>query len=368
MQESVISENYNSLRRTTNYIKQKLKRREIKRQIAKISSLFKAFLIGILVLFIGFVVYIVKPNLFKSQKIADVEWEPRDVDGEMAAGFLPQEIQYGYQLLSETQKYLGPQAVDPKMRYSGNNMACTSCHLDSGNQPGAASWVGVTIRYPNFRGRSNAVGTIEDRINGCLERSMNGKMLDTKSQPMKAMVAYMEWLTEGVPKDKMDYYSGFTNVKIPDVAVDLDYGKQIYVKECMVCHQEDGQGVKNADFSLGYEFPPLWGEDSYNDGAGMHRVLTAAQFIKANMPFGEATKENPKLTDAEAFHVAGYINSIARPEKSNKENDFPDRKLKSVSTPYGPWADDFSAEQHKYGPFPPIIAYYKEKYAIDKKN
>ncbi len=356
------------MKKTRDFLKNTLRRREIRRQIAKISNLFRILLIGVLALFLGFVVYLAKPELFNFSKSTPEEWNPRDVEAEMAAGFLPQEIQYGYQLLSETQKYLGPQATDPEMRYSGNNMACTSCHLQGGNQAGSASWVGVTERYPNFRGRSNAMGSIEDRINGCLERSMNGKMLDTKSKPMKAMVAYMEWLAEGMPKEKMDYYAGFTSLKIPDVAVDLEYGKQIYAKECMVCHQDDGQGVKNSDFSLGYEFPPLWGEDSYNDGAGMHRVLTAAAFIKANMPFGEATKDNPKLSDEEAFHVAGYINSIARPEKSNKENDFPDRKLKSVSTPYGPWADDFSAEQHKLGPFPPIIAYYKEKYNLNKKN
>lgn len=321
-----------------------------------------------MVIFIGVVVYMVKPELFPFNKKLARKWQPKDVETEMSLGFLPQEIQYGYRLLSETQKYLGPQADDPQMRISGNNLSCTSCHLQAGNQAGAASWAGVTTRYPTFRGRSNAIGTIEDRINGCLERSMNGKKLDVESRPMKAMVAYMEWLGEDMPKEKRDYYTGFTDLKIPDVAVDLEYGKRVYVKECMVCHQEDGQGVKKADFSLGYEFPPVWGEDTYNDGAGMHRVLTAAAFIKANMPFEEVTKENPKLSDEEAFHVAGYINSLARPAKSNLENDFPDRKLKPVSTPYGPWDDDFSAEQHKYGPFPPIIAYYKEKYDMEKTN
>lgn len=355
-------------KKTTNFIKQKLKRKELKRQIGKLSKLIKAFMIVIVVILIGIVVYISNPDLFSFKKQEVAAWHPKDVEAEIARGFLPKEIQYGHQLLSETQKYLGPQAEDPEMRISGNNMSCTSCHLQAGNQAGAASWAGVTTRYPSFRGRSNAMGTIEDRINGCLERSMNGKRLDPKSKPMKAMVAYMEWLGEDMPEDKMKYYEGFTSLEIPEVAVDLDYGKQIYVNECMLCHQEDGQGVKNSDFSLGYQYPPLWGEDSYNDGAGMHRVLTAAAFIKANMPFEEATKDNPKLTDEESFHVAGYINSLARPSKSDKEYDFPDKKLKPVSTPYGPWEDDFSAEQHKYGPFPPIIAYYKYKFGIEKTN
>jgi thiosulfate dehydrogenase len=98
----------------------------------------------------------------------------------------------------------------------------------------------------------------------------------------------------------------------------------------------------------------------------MNRVITSAEFIKGNMPFGQATWDKPKLTDEEAFHVAGYINSFDRPKKKNKEDDYPDKKLKPVSTPYGPWVDDFSPEQHKYGPFLPIIEHYKEKYDIVK--
>jgi len=98
----------------------------------------------------------------------------------------------------------------------------------------------------------------------------------------------------------------------------------------------------------------------------MHRVITAAQFIKSNMPFGQATWDNPKLTDDEAFHVAGYINSFERPKKRFTENDYPNKKLKPVSTPYGPWSDHFSATQHKYGPFLPIISFYKEVYDIKK--
>ena len=330
--------------------------------------MFVAFFVGILVVIIGFIVYVVNPDLFGSGERVAEDWAPKDVDEEIAAGSLPDNVKYGYQLLTQTPKYLGPHATDPEMRFSGNNLSCSSCHLDGGNKVGSASWAGVTERFPTFRGRSNSMGTIEDRINGCLERSMNGTMLEENSEAMKAMVAYMEWLGEDMPKEISDNYAGFTELKIPDVAVDLVYGEEVYGTHCISCHQEDGQGLKNTDFSLGYVFPPLWGADSYNDGAGMHRVLTAAAFIKANMPSGVASIENPVLTSEDAFHVAGYINSFDRPVKSNKEADFPDRKFKPVSTPYGPWEDGFSAEQHKYGPFLPIIEYYKETYDIEKRN
>lgn len=101
-------------------------------------------------------------------------------------------------------------------------------------------------------------------------------------------------------------------------------------------------------------FPPLWGPDSFNDGAGMGRVLTAARFIKARMPLGK-----PDLTDDDAFDVAAFINSKPRPQMANLERDYPDRSTKPIDNPYGPYADSFPQDQHKFGPFQPIDAFYK---------
>ncbi len=328
-----------------------------------------AGLIGLMaVVFIGLYYFQEHPEALKKSERTITIWQPRNVDEDMANAFIMPDVKYGYDLLTQTQRYLGPQAENPQMRLSGNNLKCTSCHLDSGNRPGSGSWAGVTQRYPSFRGRSNAMGSIQDRINGCMERSMNGEKLDIDSREMRAMVAYMDWLSEGIPEDEVENVSGYTNLEPPNMAVDLGKGQQIFTTHCIECHQEDGQGLKHEDFKDGYVYPPLWGDDTFNDGAGMNRVLTAAQFIKANMPYLLATRENPVLTDEEAYHVAGYINSFKRPEKANKDKDYPDLKLKPVSTPYGPWEDDFTAEQHKFGPFPPIIAYYKEKYDIKKSK
>ena len=221
-------------------------------------------------------------------------------------------------------------------------------------------------RFPQFGGRGNKIGTIEDRINGCMERSMNGKMLPIDSDKMEAIVAYMDWLGEDLPANRKAEFKGYPKIEIPNVAVNLEKGNQVYKKECVICHGENGGGVLNTADGKSYTYPPLWGADSFNDGAGMHRVITAAEFIKSNMPYLQATWDNPKLTDEEAYHVAGYINSFSRPHKLNSENDYPDKKLKPVSTPYGPWSDDFSPEQHKYGPFPPIMEYYKKEYGITK--
>ncbi|WP_034891716.1 c-type cytochrome [Gillisia sp. Hel_I_29] len=341
----------------------------IYRKLSKsIAFLFGSVLAIIVVIFLGIYLYSSDPYLFKDKQILAENWQPKDVEAEMSAGFVDSQIKYGYQLISESPKYMGPQAEDPEMRYAGNNLACMNCHLKAGTQPGSASWIGVTNRFPQFRGRSNSDGTIEDRINGCMQRSMNGDKLPTDSKEMKAIVAYMEWLTEDMPAEREKDFKGYAKVELPTVAVDFDKGKDLFSKECTVCHGDNGQGVKLADSTKGYQYPPLWGPDSYNNGAGMHRVITAAQFIKGNMPFGQATWKSPKLTDEEAYNLAGYINSFSRPQKAGLNKDYPDLKLKPVSTPYGPYVDNFSVEQHQFGPFQPIMDYYKQKYDITKNK
>lgn len=304
---------------------------------------------------------------FIDHSVNEANWRPKQWGDPLPEGRKGQQIKYGYKLVSETPKWMGPMVESENLKFAGNNLACKNCHLDNGTKPGAASWVGITNEYPQFRARENKKGTIEERINGCMERSMNGQPLPVESSQMKAIVAYMEWLSEDVPRNLSPEYQGFPSLKIPNIAADPVVGKQIYIKECQVCHAEDGQGVKMADETKGYQFPPVWGLDSYNHGAGMNRVITAAQFIKGNMPHGQATWNNPKLTDEEALHVAAYIDSFNRPLKPDVEMDFPDLKLKPVSTPYGPWEDHFSEAQHKYGPYPPIMEYYEKTYGI-KKN
>lgn len=276
---------------------------------------------------------------------------------------LNEEVAFGRKLITETADYLGPNSDMPM---AGNNLNCSSCHLDGGSKPFAAPFVTVPSQFPQYRGREDRIGTIADRINGCMQRSMNGKPLDTNSAEMQAMIAYMEWLSIDKPRGEKVKGNKFLSVDYPDRKVDLAHGEAVYIEHCQLCHKADGQGERKPN-SNGYTYPPLWGPDSYNHGAGMHRVLTAAQFIKGNMPLG-TTADEPLLTDEEAYDVAGYINSFERPLKGNTEVDFPNRKKKPMSTPYGPWADNFSAEQHKYGPFGEIAAFYQKEYGIKKSK
>ncbi len=266
--------------------------------------------------------------------------------------------EYGKRLLAQTSELLGPHNSDPKMRYSGSGLNCGSCHLGTGTEPGTLALMQATEHYPRFAARTGGMTDIEDRVNECLQRSMNGRALPVNSPEMIAMASYIRSLggrnaAMGASLRKAKEPPAF---KSPNRAADLKAGKQVFSDRCAICHGTDGAGLLAAANPIhGYVFPPLWGSNSFNDGAGMHRVLTAARFIKARMPLGKAD-----LTDDQALDVAAFVNSQPRPHMANLDRDFPDRKAKPVDTGYGPYADSFPIEQHQFGPFAPIEAYYKK--------
>lgn len=267
-------------------------------------------------------------------------------------------VRYGYALMIDTANQIGPTVADPAKRYSGNNLTCESCHLQAGTQPYAIPLVGVWGQFPQYRGREGKVGTLEDRINGCMDRSMNGRVLPLASHEMRAYLAFIKWLSAGIPDGAKLLGAGILQVKEPARAADLEHGKLVYAQVCAVCHSANGLGQRAAT-GAGYQFPPLWGSDTYNNGAGMARLLTAAAFIKNNMPFG-TTYADSVLSDEEAYDVAGFVISAERPEKTGLAADFPNRLQKPVDAPYGPYADELSATLHKLGPFDAIRAKVKE--------
>lgn len=286
--------------------------------------------------------------------LAQADWKAPDID-KLPNDKYGQMVRQGKLLMDQTYKYLGPEAKDPARRYAGNNLACVSCHVDSGMRKFGNPWVGTYVGFPQYRGREDTVSTIEERINGCMERSMNGRKLPLDGDDMKAMVTYLHFLSTGrAVGDKLDG-TGVLRIKVLERAADPVLGKQVYTSYCVACHGENGQGVRRGAVGdgEGYQFPPLWGADSYNNGAGMARGMLAAGFVKGNMPSG-TTHANTVLTDEQAFDVAAYINSQPRPSKANLEGDFPARKNKPIDAAFPPYTPGFSAEQHKYGPWQPI--------------
>lgn len=270
----------------------------------------------------------------------------------MPTGTAGEAIQRGEALITQTAQYLGPDVADPAKRIAGSHLACKSCHLNAGKQANALGFVGITARYPRYRGRENREVSLAERVNGCFERSLNGKALPENSREMQDILAYMQWLSQDVPTGAKMQGQGLPEIELPERAADPVKGQAIYTTKCAACHQPTGAGlfVDPKKPTMGYVYPALWGNDSYNTGAGMYRMITAAKYIKANMPFG-----SPTLSAEEAFDVAAYINSQPRPVKANLDKDFPDRSKKPVDAAFPPWPDSFSAQQHKYGPFKPML-------------
>jgi cytochrome c len=92
------------------------------------------------------------------------------------------------------------------------------------------------------------------------------------------------------------------SVNEPGRAADLSNGAKVFANTCVVCHGKDGLGQRAAT-GAGYQFPPM---------------------------------------------------------RANLEKDFPVKMQKPVDTPYGPYVDEFPAEQHKLGPFEPIRTKLRE--------
>jgi thiosulfate dehydrogenase len=282
----------------------------------------------------------VDPNagLWKAPDIASLEGSPDK-----------EKILYGKDLIAITAEYFGPNGKVKKNATNGMN--CQNCHLDAGTRPFGNNYASVFSTYPRYRGRSGTIEDIYKRVNDCFERSLNGEPLDTNSKEMQAMVAYINWLGKDVPKGEKAAGSGLKDLAFLDRAADPGKGKIGYEAKCQSCHMANGEGQINPE-KTAYTFPPLWGSNSYNDGAGLFRISTFAKYIKYNMPLG-ATHSNTMLSDEEAWDIAAFVNSQPRPKKDISK-DWPKIEEKPIDHPFGPFADGFDEKQHKYGPFQPI--------------
>lgn len=215
-------------------------------------------------------------------------------------GDMGRSILRGHAILAATRDSL-PQHV-------GSSLRCTSCHLGDGRRENALPLTGVYARFPQYRSRAATVQRLEDRINDCFLRSLNGTALAFDDPAMRDIVAYLAFISRGVP-----ITDHAPQVGVGPATGDTIAGSRVFVAQCARCHGADGGGTAAP------LYPPLWGAKSFNIGAGMARVRTASAFVKHNMPFDMPGT----LTDIDALNVAAYVMSRPRPDFAGKEKDWP---------------------------------------------
>jgi thiosulfate dehydrogenase len=216
----------------------------------------------------------------------------------MPTGELGDTIKLGRAIFVHTQDYA--------KGLVGNGLNCVNCHLDAGRKADSAPLWAAYVMFPAYRDKNKKVNSFEDRLAGCFRFSMNGTAPEYNSKEMIALTAYSYWLAKGAPTGVELAGRGYPKLDPPALKADVTRGAQVYQANCAICHGADGLGTQ---VNGRYAFPPLWGKDSYNAGAGMHSAKNAAAFIKANMPLGLGNS----LTIQQAWDVAEFVNSHDRP-------------------------------------------------------
>ncbi|GKV68979.1 hypothetical protein NCCP2716_14770 [Sporosarcina sp. NCCP-2716] len=242
----------------------------------------------------------------------EIQYNPPSMD-DVPDDELGEAIKRGYELVNDTSNVLrseAPSAEDGEKRV--NELSCTSCHAGAGLDEEVSSLVGMSAVYPMYIGRSGKIVSLEDRINGCMVRSMDGQKFEKDDPDLNAMVAYMTYISEGIPVGaelSWRHQNSFDDMPVPNVAD----GEKVYQQSCASCHASDGSG-NGANTG-----PKVWGEGSFNDGAGIARLTKMAGYVKNNMPRGN----EGSLSDQEVADVSAFILSQDRPEFAHHDKDWP---------------------------------------------
>lgn len=230
----------------------------------------------------------------------EVDWTAPDPDT-IASNAEGQRIRHGQEIFTQT--------VTAASSYVGNQLNCADCHLKNGAQAWSAPLVGVTYRYPSFSKRAGHTIDLPTRIQECMVRSENGKPLPPGGDEMTDLVAYMTWLSKSAPSGHL-HGTGLIPVDTP-AKVDVSDGARIYANICANCHGPDGAGRPPA-------YPPLWGPNSFNSGAGMAQTPKLARFVLKNMPLDQPGT----LTVQQAFDVAAFVDSHPRPAMNPADQQY----------------------------------------------
>jgi thiosulfate dehydrogenase len=241
---------------------------------------------------------------------------------------LSKDIRWGFKLFTNT-------PVEAR-QFTPSKMSCANCHLNAGQRERSLPLVAIAGMFPEYNRRSGRLYSLNDRIVDCFWRSENATARPVEllpsptSKEVLAIAAYITWLARGASIGKSPAWRGQNTIAasalIPVATLDRQKGEAIFAERCTSCHGLDGQGVAVGDKKPG----PLWGDDSWNDGAGAARVYTLAGIIRYAMPY-----LNPgSLSDEDAQQVAAFINGKPRPAFPNKQTDYLTEKLPPDSVYY----------------------------------
>lgn len=232
---------------------------------------------------------------------------------------LSNEIRRGYRIFVNT--------PGEAARLTPSRVSCNNCHLNAGQREKALPLVAVASMFPEYNRRAGQLITLADRVVDCFLRSENATgrigqenaILSTPTDPhVLALSAYMTWLARGYEVGKNPGWRGQNTIPqaslVPVDQIDRQRGETLFMERCTNCHGTDGQGVAVGDKKPG----PLWGPDSWNDGAGAARVYTLAGIIRFMMPY----LDPGSLTDVEALQIAAFINAQPRPVFPFKDRDY----------------------------------------------
>jgi len=246
------------------------------------------------------------PARLRNAKTIQVDFSPPP-DETMPTGEFGQAVRLGKAIFTDTQTYA--------RQYVDNKLNCVNCHLGAGRKADSAPLWAAYGMFPAYRDKNKHVNTYEERLAGCFRFSMNGKAPAPDSKEMVALVSYSYWLAKGAPLGVELKGRGYPQLPKPQQKPDAARGKQVFEANCALCHGADGQGTEMSGRTV---FPPLWGKNSFNGGAGMSKVKNAAAFVHANMPLGKGNS----LSEQEAWDVAQYLDSKPRPPDPRKGKSF----------------------------------------------
>ena len=268
-------------------------------------------------------------------------------------------IREGLALLQKTTRLAGPMVADPGKRFSRNNLNCINCHEAGpsglpGSKPYGLALVNAIHDYPRLDIKSMRVITLEQRVAGMFGKGEASMGADTPE--MKAILAYLSWLgSEAQPGMSMQG-TGLAHITLPERAADPGRGRALFGQYCVQCHGAQGLGLKTPDFATGggYVFPPIAGDDTYDDGGHMYMVPLLTQFIHANMPLG-STADTPMLSVEQAYDIAAYINSeLPRRHAPQRVDAYPDPAWRPAgfAIPEHFPDDPTGYQRARFGPFP----------------